>query len=239
MRVLGQTDTYGSPEYMMLRNVKIAHIAAGARRRVRVDARLPPPAGARAAGKRTRGLAAAEAGFTLIELLVASAIAITVFAGTMVLLESSTQVQSRDAEWVLTMQQNRAGLARMIQEIRQATKVEEAKAGAIEFLARIGGKSLIIKYDCSVAETGTTFDECVRRAASEGESLPTAGTQVATAILNGSSVFSYTPSSTAATVATVKLEVPAEGTLKQTGGAYTHKVVLENGAFMRNLYLAG
>jgi hypothetical protein len=39
------------------------------------------------------------------------------------------------------------------------------------------------------------------------------------------------------TVVTLKLELPAKGTLVQAGSsAYRQRVVLENAAFMRNLY---
>jgi len=39
----------------------------------------------------------------------------------------------------------------------------------------------------------------------------------------------------------MRLELPAQGVLKPTSGSkgYSHKAVLENAAFMRNLYLSG
>ena len=184
-------------------------------------------------------LAASEEGFTLVEALVASAVALILFTATMALLESSTRIQARDTEWALTLQQDRAGLSRMVREIRGATKVEEAKGSTIAFLAPIGGTSWKIKYECVVVQAGTAYNECVRLAAEEGKSLPTSGPRVASAILNGSEVFSYAPSSTSPTVATVKLELPAQGTLKQAGGGLKHTVVLEDAAFIRSLYLGG
>jgi len=158
-----------------------------------------------------------------------------------VLLESSTNVQTRDAEWALVLQEDRAGLSRMARDIRAATKVEEAKASAIYFLARTGGKSMRVKYDCNVAQTGTTYTACIRYAAEEGKSLPSTGPQVAKDVLNGTAVFTYSPSSSAPTIATMKIELPSKGVLKPTSGSvgYSHKAVLENAAFMRNLYLSG
>jgi len=108
-----------------------------------------------------------EDGFTLIELLVASALAIVVFGAVLAMLESSQQVQARDTEWALTLQEDRAGLARMVRDIRQTTKVEEAKPGAILFLATIGGQSWKIKYECNVSQSGTEYTQCVRLAAEE------------------------------------------------------------------------
>lgn len=172
-------------------------------------------------------------------MLVASAVAVAVFGATLALLESSTQLQSRDTEWALILQRDRVGLARMTQELRQASKVEEAKANAIVFMATIGGKSWKIKYECSVAESGSSYHECVRVAAEEGKALPTSGPATATAIVNGGEVFSYSPSSSAPTLVTVKLELPSQGTLRQSEGAFKHTVVLENAAFIRNLNLAG
>jgi hypothetical protein len=189
--------------------------------------------------RRTLRAASQEAGVTLVEVLVASSVALILFTATMTLLESSTRIQARDTEWALTLEQDRAGLSRMIREIRAATKVEEAKASAIVFLAPIGGASWRIKYECVVVQAGTAYNECVRLAAEEGNALPTTGLTVASAILNGSEVFSYSPSSSSPTLATVKLELPAQGTLKQAGGGLKHTVVLEDAALMRNLYLGG
>src|ERR1700721_1281200 len=110
------------------------------------------------------------------------------------------------------------GLSPIVREIRGATKVEEAKGSAIVFVAPIGGTNWKIKYECAGVQAGTEYNECVRLAAEEGKSLPTSGPRVASAILNGSEVFSYAPSSTSPTVATVKLELPAQGTLRQAGG---------------------
>jgi type II secretory pathway pseudopilin PulG len=181
-----------------------------------------------------------EAGFALVELLVACAVAGIVFTATLVLLVSGQRIQARDSMWALTLQEGRTGISRMLRDIRQASKVEEAKAGAIVFLATISNKNWTIKYECGVGQPGTAYTECVRFAAEEGKALPSTGSAIVRDVLNGSEVFSYSPSAAAATIARVKIEIPAKGTLKQaTGSGYTHRVVLEDAAFMRNLYLKG
>jgi type II secretory pathway pseudopilin PulG len=181
-----------------------------------------------------------EAGFTLVELLVACSAAMIVLGATVTLLQSSVQVQARDSQWALALQEGRVGMARMARDIRQASKVEEAKASAIVILATIAGKSWKVKYECTVSQPGTEYSECVRLAAEEGKALPSSGQVIARDVLNGSEVFSYQPSATTPTATTIKLELPAKGTLKQTGGSgYKHKMVLEDAAFMRNLYLQG
>jgi len=182
-----------------------------------------------------------DAGFTLVELLVASVAAITVLSATFAMLESDQQVQARDSEWALTLQEDRAGLSRMVRDIRQATKVEEAKSGSIVFLATIGGTGWRIKYDCGISQSGTTYTQCVRLAAEEGKTLPGSGPVVVRDVVDGSEVFSYWPSAFDPTKSvTMKIELPAKGTLKQAGSSgYSHKVVLEDAAFMRNQYLEG
>jgi hypothetical protein len=161
---------------------------------------------------------------------------------TFALLESGQQVQARDSEWALALQEDRAGLAQMVRDLREATKVEaaEAKAGSILFLATIGGKAWKIKYECGLAQSGTAYTQCERLAAEEGKSLPGTGPVLVRDLTNGSAVFTYSPSAAEAKLVTAKLELPAKGTLTQAGSiGYGHKVVLEDAAFMRNLYPEG
>jgi len=189
-----------------------------------------------------------ESGFTLIELLVSTVLGLVVFGAILGTLETSQQVQARDTEWALTMQEGRAGLARMAREIRQAYKIQKAEAGTIEFLAQIGTPKWKIKYECGVEQPGTTYHECVRKAVQgEAGTLPSTGAPIVRDVLNPTKVFCYshgaaacTESPTATeraetTVATLRVELPAKGTLKQAGSSgYSHSVVLENAAFIRN-----
>jgi prepilin-type N-terminal cleavage/methylation domain-containing protein len=179
-------------------------------------------------------------GLTLIEMLVAMVIALVLFAAMLDTLESSQEVQARDTEWAQTLQEGRTGLARMAREVREAWKVEEAKANLILFYAKLAGTNWTIKYECGVAQTGTSYTECVRYAVEEGKTLPSTGTIIVRDVQDGSEVFSYSPSTAAPTVVTFKVELPAAGTLKQQNSSgFTHHVVLENAAYMRNLYLEG
>jgi Tfp pilus assembly protein PilE len=185
-----------------------------------------------------------EGGFTLIELLLASVAAIAVFTATLALLQSSQRVQARDSEWALTLQEGRAGLARMVREIRQAYSIKAATGSSIDFLVTIGGNDLEVSYQCNVTQPGTSLYECVRLAATPPASLPalSTGTPIVRDVLNETAadssdpVFSYTPNATAPTFATVKVALPSAGTLKQAGStAYTHHVVLSSGAYIRNV----
>jgi hypothetical protein len=174
-------------------------------------------------------------------MLVGLVVAVTVFTAALVLLQSGQQVQARDAEWALTLQQDRAGVARMMRDIRQATEIIEPSTGAassyIVVWATIGGKKWKVKYDCGISQTGTVYYECMRLAAEEGSNLPSKGPRVVTDVTNGSTVFTYLPTTrTEARLVTAKVELPAKGTLKQAGSvSYGHKVQLEDAALLRNL----
>jgi Tfp pilus assembly protein PilW len=181
---------------------------------------------------------------TLIELLVAVLLAMVVFGAILGTLESSQQVEARDTEWALTMQEGRAGMAQMAREIRQATKVAKAEEGTIEFLATLGSTEWKVRYECGVEQPGTEYHECVRKAVEKSTgTLPSTGKPVVRDVLNPTEVFKYFKGATSTavtaemTVVTLKVELPAKGTLKQANSnAYHQHVVLENAAFMRNLY---
>jgi len=199
---------------------------------------------------RVRARIASEAGFTLIETLVAAALSLVVFAAVLSALATSQHTQSRDQEWALVIQEARAGAGRMVSEMRQAYAVKEDSESKIVFYATIGGKSWEISYNCAEKQASTEFNECVRRAAefSAGKppgELPASGAPIVKDVLNETKadekdrVFvEYTPNAIAPDLVTVKLVMPASGTLKlASAGGYTHHVVLENGAYIRDMAL--
>ncbi len=162
---------------------------------------------------------AQERGFTLIEVLLASAAAVVVFTATLAVLQSSQQVEARDAEWALTLQEGRAGVARMVREMRQAYSIKAATGSSIDFLVTLGGNDLEISYQCN--STGAPIVRDVLNETAADSSDP---------------VFSYSPNATAPTFATVKVALPSAGTLKQAGSTgYKHQVVLSSGAYIRNV----
>jgi type II secretory pathway pseudopilin PulG len=197
-----------------------------------------------------RSRASAQDGYTLVELLVSSLMAVLLLGGILTAFQVSQEVEARDTTWALTLQEGRAGLARMAYELRDAKKLPitpTPTSSAITFFAPIGGKLWKIEYSCSVAQSGTTYDQCTRYAVEdateeEAKALPSTGATIVRDVLNGTSVFSYTykPSSTEVIAATMKVELSAKGTLKHPGSsAYSKPIVLENAAFMRTLDPAG
>jgi len=197
--------------------------------------------------------AASQSGFTLIEVLVSAALSIIVLGGVLSVLEASQNAQSRDQEWALVIQEGRAGLERMVREMRQAYSIRNDSHSSIDFYATIGGTSWEISYDCEESQPGSEFRECVRRAATfiagkapSKEELTTASAvPIIKDVLNGTKadendrVFEeFSPNAIAPDLVTVKLVLPASGTLKLADAStYTHKVILENGAYIRDMAL--
>jgi type II secretory pathway pseudopilin PulG len=185
-----------------------------------------------------------DGGYTLIELLVSTLVGLVVFGAILGTLETSQRVEARDTEWALTVQEGRTGLARMAREIRQASEIKTHETGTIEFLETVGATEWKIRFECGVQQPGTTYTyyECVRKAViGSAGTLPSTGVPIVRDVLNPSGVFKYfkgatsTATPTEMNVVTLAVELPAKGTLKQAGSSgYTHRVVLENAAFIRN-----
>ncbi len=196
-----------------------------------------------------RAAAAADAGFTLIELLVAAALSIVVLGVVTSVLISTQNVQARDTEWAQVIQEARTGLAAMTHDIRQAYSIKGTSENSIDFYAAIGGKSFEIDYDCTVPQEGTSFYECVRREAEfEGgkppATLPAKGVPIIRDVLNGTAaethqIFKeYSPNSIAPDYVSIRLAVPAGGTLKlAAASAYKHEVILSDGVYIRDMAL--
>lgn len=194
-----------------------------------------------------------QEGFTLVELLMAAALSVIVLGGVLSALEHSQNAQSRDQEWALVIQEGRTGLSRMVREMRQAYSIRSDSHSAIDFYATIGGTSWEIDYNCEEKQSGTEFRECVRKAAQFTESKAPSKTELEKAaavpiikdVLNGTEadksdrIFEeFTPNAIAPDLVTVKLVLPSSGTLKLADAStYKHKVVLENGAYIRDMDL--
>ncbi|HEX3693661.1 MAG TPA: prepilin-type N-terminal cleavage/methylation domain-containing protein [Solirubrobacteraceae bacterium] len=188
-----------------------------------------------------------EGGFTLVEMLVAATLSTIVVGATMSALEVAQRTQARDTEWGLVLQEGRAGLGRMIREIRQAYSIRSATENSLDFYATFGGVDYEIYYACNVAQTGTEFNRCVRLQAEVGKSLPalSTGQTIVRYVVNGTSadpsdpIFKeYSPNAIVPDLVTVKLVLPASGTLKLAGAkTLTHQVVLTNNAYIRDMNL--
>jgi prepilin-type N-terminal cleavage/methylation domain-containing protein len=151
-----------------------------------------------------------EGGFTLIELIVVMALSTVVLGAMLTLLYTSQQVQAGDAEWAQVVQKGRAGLGRMAHEIRQASEVKKAEKGKIEFLAI--GQSQAIAYNC------TEENECQRTQSGKSQII-------IEHVLNGTEVFSYSPTATESWKAATAYAVNA--TVKTNGSGYASYVCIK------------
>lgn len=211
----------------------------------------------RGASSAMRRHLSADGGFTLIEMLVASTLGLIVLGAVLSALIASQNAQSRDAEWAATLSEERANLSTMTHELRQAyrIRIEGTNYSKITFDTTIGGAEWLVEYNCKEPQSGTEYNECVRRAAQFKEGAEPSGEELASAtgvpviryVLNGTKadepeskedpIFQeFSPNEIAPDLVTIRLVVPASGTLKLTNAeVYKHHVVLYEGAYIRDM----
>ena len=181
-----------------------------------------------------------ERGYTLIEALIVSVLTVVVVSATLSVLESGQRTQARDSEYALAIQEGRVGMARMTHEIRQAYSILGTTSSSIHFNATIGGVDEQIEYNCNEPQTGTSYLECVRKEAAVGAALPSTGSPIIKNVLNGTSAekesifVEYSPNAIAPDLVTVRVVLPASGTLK-AGEGLTHHLVLTTTAYIHDM----
>jgi prepilin-type N-terminal cleavage/methylation domain-containing protein len=169
-----------------------------------------------------------EDGFTLIELLVAMATMLVVAGGAMTLLVSLQRNAAADVERAHAIREAEQGLLRMTKDLREAYHVTTRTANELTVEARINGVAHTIRYNCAEAhpKLASVF-QCARYA------TPTGGTArrdvIVDRVLNDQPVFQY-PIARPSYVR-VRIAVPARGARKD---GFKHKVVLDDGIYMRN-----
>ncbi len=196
----------------------------------------------------------ASGGFTLLELLIATSLSLIILGAVTAVLVSATNSQARDTEWAHVLQESRTALTTMVTQLRQAYFVRSDTPSSIEFYATLDNAKWVVLFSCKEPEAGTAFEMCVRKKAeitgttipSEAEVAAQKAVPIIEHVLNGTSadepgghedpVFQrYSPSTIAPDLITVKIVMPASGTLKLADAAgLSHHVVLENAAYLRN-----
>jgi type II secretory pathway pseudopilin PulG len=189
------------------------------------------------------GRLAQEGGFTLFELLFASALLLVILGATLTSLASVSTAENRDRQRALAIHDGEAGLSRMVHEIRQAYSVLATTPNSVDFLVTLNGQQQRVYYGCNVAQPGTSYNECVRLQTTVGGTLPalSTGVPVVLRVTNGTPanpVFSFTPNAITPQYVDAKVELPASGELSSSGG-FAHTVVLDSGAYLRNLGVSG
>lgn len=199
----------------------------------------------------------AQNGFTLIEVLLSASLSIVVLGAVLAALVMSQNTQSRESEWAATISEARTNLSTMTHELRQAYRIqiEATNHAKITFDTTIGTTEWAIEYNCKESQPSTEYKECVRRAVQfkEGKAPTAAELSSATAVpvvrdvLNGTKadepeskedpIFQeFSPNEIAPDLVTIRLVVPASGTLKlASADVYKHHVVLYEGAYIRDM----
>jgi prepilin-type N-terminal cleavage/methylation domain-containing protein len=181
-----------------------------------------------------------ERGYTLIELLSAIVVSLIVLGAITTLLVLSQRIETRDANYTYAQDDARAGLDRMVSQIRQAWNIVSAGPNSVDMDVNLGGQPYQVYYECDIPQPGTPYNECVRLQLQVGAPLPSlAGAPVAIRELeNGTAtnpVFSWGPSPIAPYYMTATIDVPAsDGGTTKDGLGFSHTIVISDGALMRN-----
>ena len=184
-----------------------------------------------------------ERGIGLIELVLVMALFMFVMSAALSVMEGGERVGPKDTERANAMQEQRAGLLRMVRELRQAYRVLGTTGRSMEVLVRVyrndTHQNLHVVYSCSDEAPG----KCIRKEATIGQPLPQDGEVVIDRVLNWASpdppVFEFPddPSNgIRPEYVTVNVQVPAKGG-RENG--YRNRLTLEDGFFARNLRING
>jgi prepilin-type N-terminal cleavage/methylation domain-containing protein len=169
-----------------------------------------------------------EAGYTLIELMMVAALLVVVLGAVLALAETTQRIAPKETERAHVIREAQVGLDRMTRELRHAYAAPTVTGSTIQAsVLGIGGITRTVRYDCDEAHpTESTYTRCLRQVLSSG--TWSTGEVVIDRVLNGTSVFTATPPD----YVRAAVEVAARGDRK-TG--YTHRVILDDGFYMRNL----
>jgi Tfp pilus assembly protein PilW len=180
-----------------------------------------------------------EAGYSLIELMVVASLLVVVLGAILGLAETTQRIAPRETERAHVLREAQVGLHRMTRELRQAYGSAPTMTGATSVAGNLvgpvfqatvlgtGGTTRTVSYECNhVHPTNSAWRQC-RRYTIVGMTK-SGGEVVVDRVLNGASVFTFTsPDYVRAAV-----EVAAAGDRRD---GYTHRVVLDDGFYVRNL----
>jgi len=175
-----------------------------------------------------RRLARDQSGFTLVETRFVAATLAVILMAILNVSDTSQKLMPKDQERANVIDEAKTGLHGMTRELRQATAVHATSATTMEVDAPFRGVSTRISYRCDQPHpTNRSWRRCMRVQGSSSR-------MVIDRVINGDApVFTYTtdPQNGRITYVDVKVEVPAAGDRKD---GHKHKVILDDGFYMRN-----
>jgi type II secretory pathway pseudopilin PulG len=127
-----------------------------------------------------------ESGQSLIELLVVITMLIAVLGAAMTLLIGSIHSENAGRQYAGEIQDSQAGMSRMMQDVRQASRILLASANTVRFVLPGSITDSVVQYECDVTMPGaTSYRECTRVSATlapnadpNSVSLPAASTGI-------------------------------------------------------------
>ena len=193
----------------------------------------------RGSGRRRLGMVLSDdAGFTLIELLVTLGLSLVVAAAALGLLDAARPAADRELMRQVAISEGRAGLERMVREIRGADTVNATSGTLIDFNGRTPAGAKRIVYQCDDSSTVVGLRRCTRYEGPVGAAVGTPQI-VIDRLVNGTtsqSVFSYLPDRIRPTEVKVTVVLPSRA---ESPVGYNHRVSLNDSAFLRNVDLTG
>ncbi len=179
-----------------------------------------------------------DAGFTLVELLMTMTLCLVVASGALSLLEHARP--AADAEYLrqAAIGEGRAGLERMVREIRGANSVNATSGTLMDFNGQTSAGNRRIVYECDDSSVVTGLRRCTRYEGPVG-STATGPQIVIDRLVNGTTsqpVFSFLPDRIRPTEVKVSVILP---TRAESPVGYNHRVSLYDTAFLRNVDLTG
>lgn len=166
-------------------------------------------------------------GFTLIELLMAASLSLLVIGSSVGILTAGLRSEPRIAERTADIQAARVSMEKLTRELREGSTITTATSNQLSLVTNVNSGTCgdgapevpvcQVTYSCSASE-------CTRSEVNPNGGV--ASTQTFVRGISTTSVFTYSPSSSAPTYVGVKLEFPA------TGG--DDSITLTDGVSMRN-----
>jgi prepilin-type N-terminal cleavage/methylation domain-containing protein len=191
-----------------------------------------------AANRRLLALVRREDGFTLMELLTGMAISLVVGAAALTLVDIAAPQADRELQRQVAISEGRAGLERMLREIRNANAVNATSPTLIDVDTVTASGPQRVVYECNSAFQAVQYRQCVRYSGPVNGAV-SGGLVVVERLINGTTsqpVFTYAPDNIRPVVVKVQIVLPASG---GPAPGYMHRVVFRDAAFLRNLDLTG
>ena len=179
-----------------------------------------------------------DAGFTLVELLMTMALSLVVVSATLGLLEAARPASDDEFNRQAAIGEGRAGLERMVRDIRGADSVNATSGTLMDFNGRTSAGQRRIVYQCDDSSVVNSLRRCTRY---EGPVNGTAtGPQIVIdRLVNGTTsqpVFTFLPDRIRPTEVKVAVVLPSRA---ESPVGYNHRVSLYDTAFLRNVDLTG